>query len=168
MASFWIYSDVSDGVVKSTNATYSTARAGSNLTVTDNEASTTFAVGQVLDTGVYDIRQAFFQWDTSFLAVDETVLTAEVRFYHTSNQSGTHTLEVRAHDWGTALAITDFVAGADLGTKTLLATYTRPSAEGSGNRSYFSESGFPAAINKEGHTRVILTAQAQRLGEEPF
>ena len=167
MASYLVYSELSDGYIKSTNSTYSTARAGSNLSVTDDDASTAFAIGQELDGSTYDVRQAFFQFDTSFLQSDETVLTAALRLYHPSNTGSAHTLEVREHDWGASLGTGDFVAGANLGSKTLLAEYERSSSESAGNITYFSTGDFPDAINKSGNTRIMVHAKEQRTGEEP-
>lgn len=145
-----------DGRVRSSNATYLTARSGANL-MTDSSGY----VGRDVDTGTYYLNQSYISFDTSSIPDEAIVSSAVLSVYYAENVSTTDfTVEARLKDWGAALGTDDFVAGADLAALPLLATFATSAIHSPCG--FASESGFAAAINKTGYTRILLSSDGLR------
>ena len=151
--------------IGSFNATYSTARAGDNLTLSPtNPGGNT--LGQTLG---YYISQNFEQFDTSSVGAGSTVSAVVYEAYCYSDFSTTDfTIEGRIHDFGSLPVTTDdWVAGADLSGKTLLATAPTSSAS-DGELTWTSESAFLSNIDDTGYTRLILVSKEMTDDSEPI
>lgn len=158
-----IYAGTPDGHVRSRNATYSTARAGSTLLADDT--STTFTVGQRLAAGTYFLFEGFLRYDlfAAGLLSTDTVSAATLELYLTAdNSTADFNLECRERDWGTSLTTTDWVAGGSLSGLTLLATLASSGIGSTGAFKAFTESGsnLVSAINTalagDGVLKLIL------------
>lgn len=147
------------------NATYSTARAsGSPL----NDSA--IQAGQRLDSGLYSVYEALFQFDTSSIADNATVTAVTLKFWEPTADNSTQNFifEVYAHDFGSTITSADWVPADDLDDLTKLATYD--TASGFPSSDYWSctsESAFPAAINKTGYTRLLACSDRVRNNTTP-
>lgn len=162
---FTIYPTV-DGFITSSNATYSTARAGSGLTV-DTTGTTTIA-GQFVFSGTYYLRESFFSFDTS--AVTGTVSSVTLSFVPGGQSLATPiTLEVRRHNWGPTLTTADWVAGADMSSKTLVASFNATAANWSGSAyiDMTSDAAFLTNINQAGTTDIVVCSNRFTSGTSP-
>lgn len=155
----------SDGQVLSYSATYLTARAGTGSLGNDHTANN-YDLGQVYTGGTYYLYELFIQFDTSGIPDDATVTAVELKLRF-SAALYTYTVNVREHDWGTAVTNTDWVAGADASGKTLLASYASASLNGSGYTTFTSEDAFITAINKTGATRMVICSSRVENGDVP-
>lgn len=170
MTTTTIFSDLSDGRIQSVDAVYSVARAGSGVDITFNDTSPDVLnlCGQLLSTN-YFCWQLFLAFDTSVIPDTDTIDSAVLSMYGFDDLStDDFTVEARLHNWGGTLATTDFVAGADLSSKTLLATFatSTPWAAEAYN-AFTSESAFVSNIEKTGTTYIMLSSSKQRLGTAP-
>lgn len=160
------YSATTDGGITSSHATtYSTARAGFDLSA--QTAVSGHAIGQRKTAGGdYVLYESFFQWDTSALGGD-TISAAVFSLYGVSDTSATDfTVEARLNDWGAALTTADWVAGADLSAKTLLATFATSGFSTAGYND-FTDVAFPANINAAGSTLVVVCSANQTNNTAP-
>lgn len=169
MATDTIYGDIY-GYLRSYSGTYATARAGTGSM--DVEAATQYQlyVGQGVPAGTYSCYESYLAFDTS--AIPDSNVVSDVKLYLYGDGSGplqTHcTLEVRARDFGASVDSTDWVAGADLGDYTLLASHD--TSGGWATDAYNVLTGnadFRAAINKAGYTRIMLNVDKHRAGDVP-
>lgn len=153
MASYTIFGATGDGVIESTNATYSTARSGSGLAAT----TVNVIVGQTLDAGTYGCWEGFFAFDTSSIVDAETVTAVTFGMYGLGDFSTTDfTLTAADSNWGATLTTADWVAGASLAGLTTWGTLT---SVGWGVESYNSLTGnssFMSGINKTGSTYFLV------------
>jgi hypothetical protein len=113
-------------IVSSHATVYSTARAGSSLAVPADgtDAAGVALVGQSRSGGgTYLCYEAMMDFDVSSFASNEKLASAHFRLSNVaaSPSSPAWNLEVREHDWGAGVTTADWVAGASLGGKTLLA-----------------------------------------------
>ena len=162
-----IRAETSDARIYSANATYSTARAGSGLTVDAVSDTTSGLVGQQLSGGTYYCIEGFEAFDTSVIPDGATVLSALLSLTPSGDFSATDfTVEARLHDWGATVDTSDWVAGADLGTKTLLASISSADYN-AGGMDLASEAAFAANINKTGMTRILLCSSRHRGNNTP-
>lgn len=152
-----------DGQISSNHSTYSIARAGSSLAL-DNDADA--AVGQLVAGNRY-CYESFLSFDTS--AVAGVVQSATLSLYGSADGSTVDfVLEARLHDWGATLETGDWVAGADLAAKTLVASYnTAGGWSTSGYNAFTSEAAFVSGINQSGSTRLVLSSSRQRNADVP-
>lgn len=152
MATLAVNSSTDDGYVKSTNATYATARAGSGLTSATNQIA-----GNVGQVNFYDIWELFLDFDTSSIDDSATVSSAILNTDLSSDGSTTD-FEARCglFDWGTGLTTADWQDGTELAALTQLC-HLNTSAMGSvGTNTNWVDDAFAANINKTGETRVVL------------
>jgi len=159
MASATFYPDSTDGFLTSNNADWPTCRAGSNLSADTTTAEPTTDVG--VATSGYYAYEAFLDFDTSSIPDDATITS--VTMYVCDYNGGISqydTLEVRARDWGSSLTTGDWVAGADFGALTLLASRTGTWSYNVNGTALTSEAAFLSAINKSGRT-LLVCASAQ-------
>lgn len=150
-----VFASPADGHLDSRNADYLTARAGSGLSPT---VSTSGGMANDLFSGNYVIQELFLQFDTSPIPDTATINTVVFSGQGIGSSFGTGwVMQARAHDWGTTLETTDFVAGANVAAKTLLATRAFAGDwSTSAYNAFTSEVAFLAAINKTGYTRMFV------------
>ncbi len=154
-----------DGTIESSNATYSTARAGSSLSV-QNSTVNNLVVGQA--TG-YGIDQAFIGFDTSSIPDTDEIISVSLELYLKVDGSTTDfVVEARLHDWGGTLTTADWVAGADLSGKTKLATLASSGIGAtSAYKAFTSETAFKANVSKTGTTYIVLCSKEQTDNSAP-
>ena len=133
-----------------------------------NAGTDTFTVGQRTPLGgLYYVFQTYLSFDTS--AVTGTVSSVTLSIYGQFDNSVTDfTIEARVHDFGATLETGDYVAGASLSGKTLVAS--RSTASGwstSGYNAFTSDAAFLTAINQSGSTRLLLCSDRTRSGTTP-
>jgi hypothetical protein len=160
-----VYSSA-DGFLMSENSSYALARASATYSFADINSVT---VGQQIFAPSYYLSEAFLAFDTSEIAAGDEVTSAVLSLYGQLDGTTTNfVMEAYASDWGASLGLTDWVAGADLGGLTLLASYDM--AGGWPTNQYTnlsSEDAFLDAIVKEGTTRIVLVSNRMRLGTAP-
>lgn len=160
------YADATDGFITSSNATYSTARSGSGQTADDT--NTVFSAGQVLNAGTYFCYEGFIQFDTSSIADAATINSALLSLNVSADASTTDfTIEARLKDWGTGLTTADWVAGASLGSQTLLASVSTSGISTDVYLDLTSDAAFVSNINKTGATRLMLCSSRHRGNNTP-
>jgi hypothetical protein len=161
------FSTTADGIVRSgPGTTYSTVRAGTSLFL-DN-AGTTFPVGQTFITPNYRCWEGFLDFDTSSIADTDTIDSVVLSLWGESNESDTDfTVEARLQDWGATLETTDWIAGADLGTPPLMATYATTGFTTGVYNAFTSDAAFVGNINKAGVTRLVLCSERHRNNTTP-
>ena len=156
------------GHLESWDASYALARAGTgaNLDVKPN----IIYVGQYKSSMNYYLDdEAFISFDTSALGRFTHITSITLRFYLTSDESTVDfTGEARLHDWGESLTGADWVAGASLSGKPLLASIGTSGWGAVGSYKTFTcESSFASLINRTGYTRIVLCSSRQRNGDAP-
>ena len=166
MATVTVSASTTEGRVTSTNATYSTARAGSGQTLWTGSV---LSVGQLFSAGSYTCEEYFVAFDTSVLGASANILSAtlQLKGSFSSDQSDTDfTVEARSFDWSPTVTTGDWVAGADLGSHTLRAHFDT-SAGWTTNYNVFTDDALVAGINKTGVTYLILCSSRHRAGNTP-
>jgi len=129
--------------------------------VAQTTSASDVAGGQRLTGGIYYVFQGLFAFDTSALGASANISAADFSLYGNANNSVTDfTVQCRLKDWGATVDTGDWVAGADLGSQTLLATF---GTAGWSTAAYndFSDIAFPANVNKTGTTRVLICSGNQ-------
>lgn len=169
MPTLTVFSDATDGMLRSNDATYANARAGTG-TLAAFTADVSNSIGQdffVPDSNFY-CRQTFYAFDTSSIG-SATIDQVDFSLFAVTDSSvQDFTLEVREHDWGAALTTADFVAGASLAALTRLATFAT-SGWTTSAYNLFTEDGtnFRSAIDPLGTTRVLVHSDRQRTNNAP-
>ena len=162
-----VYSDTADGLNQNSSTVYLTARSGGG-TFQVRTTNTQEEGGQTFATPNYIFQELMFGWDTSAIDDADTVSAAVVDLWLLTDLSTTdHTQELRLHDWGATLTSADFVAGADLGSKTLLASIATSGIGATGAYKTFTDVAMPANVNKTGFTRVVLCTDRMRNADVP-
>lgn len=151
------------------NTAYTSARAGFSLAVSPEGDDTELYVGQMKEGLSFAVREAFLSFDTSSIPDDATIV--DVDLIITGGSFGpavTDTFEARLFDWSTSVTTADWIAGANLGNHTLVATFDSANWA-SGVASTWVENGtaFRTGINKSGVTRLVLSQARHRLGTRP-
>ena len=176
MSTLVVYSDTTDGYINSSDGTvyfgpqgsYASARTGSAFSV--DTSLGTFIVGQSYYwdvNGQYQVWESFAGFDTSSIG-SGSVSAATLRLTSNSDGSTTDfTVEARLHDWGTGLTSADWVAGASLSGKTLLAHYATSGGFVNGTGYDLVDDAFAANINKTGTTRLLLCSSRTTAGTAP-
>lgn len=143
------------------SAVYATARS----TVSAQDA--TLLVGQNVSN--YFFNEGFVSFDTSAIPDTATVLSAtlSLRLNGAAVGDTTYTVQARLYDWGATLTTADYVAGASLSAKTLLATLPVASFVTTGLAPMTSETAFISNINLTGKTRIILCTDRMVAGTAP-
>jgi hypothetical protein len=163
------FSSSEDGRIRSIHSVYSTARAGSSLAMDKTSAGAgSQTIGQHFDATNYTCFEMFLDFDTSSIPDTDTIESVVLSVYGNANESTTDfTVEARLHDWGPTLETADWVAGADLASKTLLATFNTASWTIAGYNDFTSDGAFVSNINKTGVTRLVLCSSRHRVGTTP-
>lgn len=167
------YSDTADGFIQSldTEGTYSTARAGTSLTV--DTSSTGDFLGQRYSGGLnwYFCYEVFLKFDTSAIDDGDDVSAAVLSVYgqQDATTGNDFTIQARTKDWGASLTTEDWVAGASLGALSLLATFNTASGFSTAAYNDLTENGTALrdAVNKTGVTYVLLNSSRHEAGNAP-
>lgn len=156
-----------DNWCTSQSAIYSDARGstGSRSMLTGS----TSAVGQNLIGATYYCYETFLRFDTSVIPDSATVRSALLELSVDTDLSDTDfTLEARAHSFFVPADTSSWVAGADLGGKTLLASKSTAGLAAGQRFVLDSETAMAAAISKVGYTYMILCSSRHRAGTTPL
>lgn len=161
-------STTNSALVTSRNATYTTARAGSNKAVNLPNSVLSFNPCNSFVSPNYFCQEVLFDFDTSSIPDTATINSVTLQVYTIASRSVTFTVECRIYDFGSSITTADYVPGANIGTYTLVATLASSSLV---NGSYvsFTENGtnFRDNINKTGSTRLLISLDKTRLGTVP-
>lgn len=166
MATLTVYATVgfgsNSGRLESRSDNYDNARAGTSVYISNFN----FYVGQrmVSDTSYY-VWEGFAEFDTSTIGTGSNVSSVALSAYLLGNNANvSYTEEVRAYDFGT-LDTSDFVAGANLGNYTLVASLSATSSLATNQyHQYTNETVFISNINKSGYTRLFHSSSRTRAG----
>ena len=169
MSTLVVYAATTDGHIESyggEGSAYLDVRAGGTLTASTAGTGLLFGdrgfdevEGNPLS---YWVWESFIQFDTSSIGSGSTVSAAvltlsPINIYNASVQA-------RLRDWGTALTIEDWVAGASLSGLTLLAhgafLFSMAAID-------LTDDAFPANVNKVGPTRLLLCDPDTIAGGDP-
>lgn len=166
MATLTVFGDAGDGAIESSSAVYLTARAGSGLIA--NDTGTTFSWYQEESGGSFGFQEMFIGFDTSPLGVTAMVSAATLSLFDANvfSNNNSFIMQARLHDWGAVLTTADFVAGADLATKTLLATLA-DSSRVAGAYNDLDNVAMPANINVTAFTRMVVCDDLMETGAQP-
>lgn len=161
-------STTNSALVTSRNATYTTARAGSNKAVNLPNSVLSFNPCNSFVSPNYFCHEVLLDFDTSSIPDTATINTVTLQIYTTASTSATYTVECRIYDYGSSITTADYVAGANIGTYTLAASLPSSSLFNN-NYTSFSENGtnFVDNINKTGSTRLLVSVDKLRLGTVP-
>lgn len=138
------------------------ANSGGGLTL-GQDGGTVAGVGQSYDQigpGSYLCEEAFIAFDLSGIP-DGSVGNVRLELFGASAVVDPSVLEARLHDWGAAVTTADYVPGADLSGKTLLATLdTAGWANGAYNQ-FVAQDAFLTAIRAAlgGTLRLIICSK---------
>lgn len=155
-----------DGRLYNLDSVYANARASADTVST----TATERIGQVYNSagGTYACYELFVAFNTSTI-VDTAVVSAATLSMDGAGDSSTtdFTAQVRPKVWTpSGLTTADFVAGADLSSLTLLATWAS-SSYSSGYNNFSSEAAFNSAINKTGNTELLIHSDRHAAGTTP-
>lgn len=155
-------------LTSSSNVDYATARSGGGTLAVDTTANTYHQVGQSFSTPTYQVYEVMVEWDTSAIGASDTVNSVAVSSWCFYDDSGTDfTLQLRANDFGAAPVTTgDYIAGASLSAKTLLA-HLSTSGMASGAYVSWTDDAFAANVTKAGTTRAVLCSDRTVSGTSP-
>lgn len=166
-----VFGDTADGRIRSNSGTYSTARAGASLNASTVNGSEDNRVGQLFLAGPdFYCWESFFSFDTSAIddadTVSAVVLDLDIK---SRNVSGSDfTVEARDFDWGASLTTADWIAGADLGSHTLVASVTASSGSVGSYQTFTSETAFLTVTNiKTGTVHLVVNSSRHRVGTSP-
>lgn len=164
MSTVTIYADTTDAYLRSSDTTYSSARAGtgSSLTVTNN---TNGYCGQTVVSGTYIVFEYFVSFNTS--SVGGWVTSATLAAYVNVDDTGDSdfTVNARANDWGPAVATDDWITGASLSGNALRATFDTTGLTTGAYQTFTSDSSF--ASNTASPVRLVLASSAQEANTTP-
>ena len=165
-----VYGGTADGFVRSYNTTYATARTGSNLSYDDTGVN--LVVGQLYHTNsTYYVWENFLSFDTGTPIPDTDIVeTATLSLYGLTDytDASDFVVEARTHSWTTSgLGTDDWVAGASLSGKTLLASFDTLNFVTPNYNVFVSEAAFVDAISLTGLTEILLSSSRQRVGDTP-
>jgi hypothetical protein len=165
------YGDTGDGAITSDDsATYSTVRAGNSLAA--STSGTSGSCGQRKSTAPeFFCYELFLAFTTSSIPDTATLSAGTLSLYASLDQSATAEFvnELRLKDWsGGGLTTADWVAGADLGGLTLLATKdTTGGIATDAYTEFTSEAALLSNISLTGTNYYMLCSSLHRLGTEP-
>lgn len=154
-----------DGYIQSSNGTYSTARAGSNLSATSNTVDV--YIGQ-LEAGEFSCYEGFVNFTTSTVA--GTISAATLSIYGQFDGSDTNfTVNARLSNYtASGLTTADWIAGASLSGQTLLATFATSGGWSDAAYNVFSsEAAFITNIDQSGNTGIMLSSSRHQGNNAP-
>lgn len=162
MATLTVYSSPADGYIRSASGTYSTARSGGGTLSADTTGD--LYVGQSISGGT-----TYECWQSGLLFLSMPrfpVTSATLSLYMTGYSNVGYTEEVRVKDFGGTITTADWVAGANLGNNTLVASR---SAGGTLNayNDFTAESTFVDYCSAGGDLSLWVACDKQRTGTSP-
>lgn len=163
------FSSTADGLITSSDPTYTTARSGGTFSV--STSATSHSVGQRNFLGSSDCYETFVSWDTSSIADGDAVSAVTLDMWLVSDTStgAEFTVEARDYDWSTSVTSADWVAGANLGNYTLCASIGTSGIGSTGAyKTFTSQAAFLTVTNlKTGTVHLILASDRLRQGNAP-
>jgi len=155
---YQFFAGTADGYVCGYSASYATAKTTGAYSASDQ-----IAVGQNYQGGMYVFSEGFIAFDTSTLPDTADVRHAVLSLTPVStayNHSDAY-VQARTHNWGAAMEYADFVAAANLTSKTLLCS-TSVQLLVNEQACYFTGgytelASFCAAVNRTGTTYIMLS-----------
>lgn len=121
MTRYVFFSQSTDGFLRSSSGTYSSARAGTGIVV-DNTSSYMYA-GQRLATSTYFLYEGFISFDTSTIATTEVIANASILLHllavNGSVGAASNPLYARGRAYGTSLDTGDWVPADSLSSSSL-------------------------------------------------
>lgn len=165
MASVTVYPSANSGALRSSSATYATARAGTGTLAA--QAANDARCGQYLTGGTYHCYQHFLEFDlTSAVPAGSTITAATLSlFVWAIDGTPGYVIEAMASDYGAALTTADIVAGANMGALTALANWT--SAAPDTVYKAFTSTGLVAWLTPGATNRMVIAGQRQRTDNAP-
>lgn len=159
MTTSTFYSTSADGRIQSQSSDYVTCRAGSNLAAT-TDSSLNDVVGQKLSGSTYFCWELFLDFDTSSIPDTDVIDSVSLSLWLEDDLSTQDfTVQARLHDWGGTLTTADWVSGANLSTKTLLATLATNGIGSAGAyKAFTSDAAFVSNVSKTGTTYILLNS----------
>lgn len=157
---------------RSVTLNYANARAGTETQTALAPTATTANVGQRQNTAgsQFFVYEYLLEFDTSALGSSATVSAATLELMLSIDSSTTTDFinEVYLHDWGGGtLTWADFIPGASISGKTLLATLDTNGIGAASAYKTFVNVAFPANVNLTGFTRLAIASDKTRLGTTP-
>lgn len=167
-----VYPNSAGYITSYSSTSYSDARAGSALasgTADYGQPGQDFQYGYSSYHGsipdYWEVYEQFLGFDTS--AIPGTISAATLHLYLDYDGSGVDFVaEARLNDHGATVENADFVPGATLASKTLLATLSTVGVTTGGYRA-FTNVALPANINRSGSTRMVIASDRTRTGVAP-
>lgn len=156
--------------VVSVNATYATARSGSGLTMETTAGLELFVGQRKISAGNYVCWEAFMEFDTSAITDTDVVSDVALGLYVTTDTSAIDfVVEARDKSWGADVGTSDWVAGASLGSQTLLATLdTNGLGSTFAYKTFTADPAFLTITNmKTGTVQIMLNTNDLRNGDAP-
>ena len=167
MATTTVFAGTNDDFLEAANATYATALSTASYT----NGGAGIQIGQNFSTPTYYLDVAYFDFDTSSVPDGDTVSAAVLSLYLTVDHSTTDfVLDVAAFDWSASgLTTGDWRNQTQLAAHTVLATLDTNGIGSVNAYKDFTEvaSGLAGAINKTGHTYLIVYSARQAAGTTP-
>lgn len=164
---FTIYASPDGQIQSSAGFDYPTARAGSGSIIVD-DAAVALQAGQRFLSNTYYVWETFLSFDTSTVTGTVSTVTLSLYGHDDRSESAEFDVEARTHTRGATLEAGDWVAGADLSSKTLLAKFnTTPGWGAAGYNAFTSESAFLTAINQAGTTEMVICTSRITAGSAP-
>lgn len=161
---YTIFGDTADAYIYAANATYATARTNGTGGAVDS--GTSLVVGQIFLSPTYFVYEDFIAFDTS--SVVGTIVSATLSLYGVADASTTDfVVQARLHDWGATVTSADWVAGASLSSKTLLASMNTSAFSAATYNLLTSDAAFVSNINQAGVTRMLLCSSRTVSGTPP-
>jgi hypothetical protein len=164
VATTTLYPTANSGALFSYDAAYANARAGTGTLAVQGAGDA--RIGQRLTTDpTYQVWQYELEFDLASIA-GATISAAILSLFVTA-VDGTpgYVIEVRMHDYGTSITTADFVAGASLSSKTLVAQWT--SANPDTEYKTFTDVAMPANLVAGSLNRMILVGARQTSNNAP-
>lgn len=160
-----------DGFVQSADTVYANARAGAG-TFSLFPTNTYFYVGQEYrgSQSLHICRETFLAFDIpGNVPVGAVITGIELRLWLESDQSVTDFIcEARTHPWSAGgLEISDFVAGADLASKTLLATLDTNGIGAAGEYKSFVSTAALNGWDRANVLEMVIASSRLRTGDAP-
>lgn len=169
-----VYGDTSDAEIRSGNGTYSVARAGTGTLQLQPSTGTSLRLGQWNSAGVHWIAEGFVNFDVSGILSGTAVTAAAIKFRLDGDLTigSEFDLQVRLNDWGDTLTTGDWVPGADLSSKSLLASIDTTAIGSTGQlKTMTEESGLAGAIEDavagDGILRTVWVSSRTTDGNAP-
>lgn len=161
------FASTADAYFQSSSTTYATARAGTGTLIAGSDLSSIGRAGQTLSGADYFCYESLVSFDTSSIDDAAVITDVALALSGSSDQSATDfVIQARLHDWGASVTTADWVAGADLSSKTLLATWNTSGYSADYN-TFTSETAFISNVSLTGTTYILLCSKEQTDNSAP-